>query len=206
MAVLKNFLINQNSFIPKYSPNSRGGGASEPNSEKIKMLPKRLPLAYIDEGVRKLVVNLNRIPDVFTNTTCEGHIWRNTPAWPTKDGWIHLNIEEGTNTNLVSTIESEFLESHPIFEIEKWGSGLFKNFNHYTLVGHYESHEDGELFHRINEEEQQKYFERAEITRVEMLKGWDDLNKVVVNYLTRNYGPNFRRSLPFRELRPNRNS
>ena len=44
------------------------------------MLPHRFNLNHLDRGIRKVVVNLNRIPDVFTFTTCEGHVWRDIPV------------------------------------------------------------------------------------------------------------------------------
>lgn len=161
------------------------------------MLPSRLPIGHLDIGIRAVVINLNRIPGVFTNTTCEGHIWRDIPAWPTKDGWIHFNVQNGTNPTLISRIKKEFVESHPIFELEEGGNNLYDDFLHYTMEGHYESHDGGNLFDRINEQEQQQYFERAEIRRKEILRGWLDFNKVVASYLADNFGKDYKK-LPFR--------
>lgn len=83
------------------------------------MLPSRLQLKYLDRGVRSIVISLNRIPGVFTNTTCESRIWRDCPNWPTKDGWIHFNVQNLTNLILIPKIKKDFVDGHPIFEIEE---------------------------------------------------------------------------------------
>jgi hypothetical protein len=161
------------------------------------MLPEGFDLRHLDSGILEAVVNLNRIPGVFTNTTCEGHIWRNTPAWPTKDGWIHFNVKKETNKNLISKIKKNFIEKHPIFELEEWNDYIFdNNYLHYTMVGHYESHDDGNLFGRIGKFGQWRYFRRAEKTRKEMLKGWLDFNETIISYLRENFGKEYEK-LPY---------
>ena len=160
------------------------------------MLPHSFPLEALDDGIRSVVVNINRIPGVFTNTTCEGHIWRDCPTWPTKDGWIHFNVRDGTNSELVPKIKRDFLEQNNIFELEEWGNKLERDYSAYTMVAHYESHDNGSLFGRINEQEQQEYFRRAEKRRGEILKGWGNFNEVLISYLKEKFGENYE-ILPF---------
>ena len=163
------------------------------------MLPNGLSIEHLDPGIRSIVININRIPGVFTNTTCEGHIWKDCPNWPTKDGWIHFNVQNRINKDLITRIKKEFVERHPIFELEEWGNNLYEDYFHYTMMAHYESHDWGDLFDRINEKEQQEYFQRAEVRRQEILRGWLDFNKVIISYLTDNFGKNYKK-LPFKEI------
>jgi|SRR3972149_7167391 len=163
------------------------------------MLPYNLSLKNLDEGIRNLVVNINRIPEAYTNTTCEGHIWRDCPNWPTKDGWIHFNVHNKINEDLTAKIKKEFLETHQkIFELEEGGNALYQDYFHNTMVAHYESHDRGKLFSRINEQEQQEYFKRADERRKEILRGWIDFDGVIVSYLKDRFGMDYEK-LPFRE-------
>lgn len=159
------------------------------------MLPQGFNLKHLDIGIRNLVVNINRIPGVYTDTTCEGHIWRDTPAWPTKDGWVHFNVKEGTNPELITDING-FLEWHPNFELQSFTHRLSKEYLHYTIFAHFESHDDGNLLYRINKRQQSAYFARAEKRLRDNLNGWADLDGVVIEYLKRNVREDYK-SLAF---------
>ena len=52
------------------------------------------------------------------------------------------------------------------------------------------------LFDRISEKEQEEYFQRADVRKVELLKGWDDLGEIVENYIMREITKDIS-SLPF---------
>ena len=160
------------------------------------MLPIGFNLEHLDIGIRNLVVNINRIPEVYTCTTCEGHIWRDTLAWPTKDGWLHFDVKEGTNSELIPEI-NRFLEWHPNFELQDWdGQRISKEYLHYTMLAHFESHEDGDLLYRINKKQQSAYFARAEKRLKDNLNGWADLEWVVIEYLKRHVREDYK-NLPF---------
>lgn len=164
------------------------------------MLPYRLSLDELDDGIRDLVINLNRIPGVYTNTTCEGHIWRDIPAWPTKDGWIHLNVSKIEHTELIPRIRN-FVVANSIFELEGPNSLSDERHNHYIINGLYESHDNGQLFDRINLKEREDYFKRAEKRREELLKGWGNLNTLVIQYIKDNITLDYL-SLKFRDSKP----
>lgn len=162
------------------------------------MLPERLKLECIDEGVRDVVIALNRIPGVNTYTTCEGHIWREIPAWPTKDGWVHFDRPRDRHEKLVGDI-SRFCEGIEFFDIEV--PKVVENFPLiHTVNGKYEPHHDNDfndLFSEMNKRERGAYFERAEVRREEILKGWGELNEVIIDYIRRNITIDVE-SLPFR--------
>lgn len=70
------------------------------------MLPKEFDLEKLDEGIRNLVININRIPEVDTETTCEGYIWEYNSSFPTKFGWIHFNRPTIKRKGLIQRIKS----------------------------------------------------------------------------------------------------
>ena len=65
-----------------------------------------------------------------------------------------------------------------------------------TIEAKFEDHQDGMLFDRISEKEQEEYFQRADVRKVELLKGWDDLGEIVENYIMREITKDIS-SLPF---------
>ena len=161
------------------------------------MLPSKIALEDLDVGVRDLVVNLNRIPGVYTYTTCEGHIWRDCFAWPTKDGWVHFNVPKNKHEGLVKGVK-RFVEWHPTFKLEDWGEDVSsKEHIAYTMNALFESHDNGNLFGRLNASQRRNYFRRAETRLRTNLNGWADLNGVVIQYLTENFGDKYTQ-LPFR--------
>ena len=99
---------------------------------------------------------------------------------------------------MVPRIKKEFLAGHPIFELEEWGNGLHKDYFHYTMVAHYESHDGGKLFNRLNKNQQKNYFRRAETRREHILRGWADFDGIIISYLKDRFGPDYEK-LPFRQ-------
>lgn len=170
--------------------------------EEITMIPSNIPLKGIDKGIRNLVININRIPEVYTLTNCEGHIWRDTPLWPTKDGWMYFLLKNNTHPQLIPDIR-KFMGTHPSFSLKEQGNCMNPGFQFYTVNAVFESHDNGTLFERITKAEQEAYFSRAEVRLKENLQGWADLNRVVIDYLRSQYGQGYR-SLPYKDPAPRR--
>jgi len=160
------------------------------------MLPEGFKLSYLDSGITRIVVALNRIPEVSTLTTCEGHVWRDTPFWPTKWGWVHFAKPEGVHEGLVTDIQN-YCAKNELFGMSKPYklSQKSRDYNR-TIEAKFEDHQDGMLFDRISEKEQEEYFQRADVRKVELLKGWDDLGEIVENYIMREITKDIS-SLPF---------
>ncbi len=160
------------------------------------MLPHRFNLRDLDKGIRRVVVNLNRIPDVFTYTTCEGHVWRDCPIWPAKDGWVHFNIPKGRYSDFMDRTLEFVKGKNGLFELSGPRSFYTSSHDEYTMSGLFEDHEHGELFDRLDDSGQAAYFDRADERKVVLLSGWADWNSVIVAYLRENFGSDFKR-LPF---------
>jgi hypothetical protein len=71
----------------------------------------------------------------------------------------------------------------------------------YLLEGCFESHENGTLFNRLNAQQIEEYFDRAEERKRALLSGWGELDERVVKYAERITGMKIT-SIPF-ILEPN---
>ena len=160
------------------------------------MLPEIVKLEHLDPGVRDLVVNLNRIPNIDTFTNCEGHIWENIPNWPTKDGWAYFTNPSEEYPSLLSGINA-FIHRMPYFTFESKEDMVREGIIFNTILAEYESHDWGNLFERILPEEQESYFRRAEIRHDYHLLVWEELNDLVETWIRRNLSPDIK-SLPYR--------
>ncbi len=160
------------------------------------MLPKIVKLDHLDSGVRDLVVNLNRIPNVDTFTNCEGHIWRNTPNWPTKDGWVYFTNPSEEYPSLIKGIDL-LIHYMPHFTFESEEDRGRAGFTFNTIRAEYESHDWGNLFERISPEEQEAYFQRAELRHGYHLLVWEELNDLVETWIRKNLSSDIK-SLPYR--------
>lgn len=84
------------------------------------MLPKEFNLNNLDNGIRGLVITINRIPEVNKKTTiygptsCEGHIWNSKDYPSTKDGWIYFYKPILKRTGLIRRI-NQFCKEYPYF-------------------------------------------------------------------------------------------
>lgn len=140
----------------------------------------------IDKGVLEAVVSINRIPDVFTNTTCEGHVWRKYPVWPTKNGWIYFNFPEEKYKDLVEKIE-KFCTEKGFFSLEKCRSS--NGYRKYTINANFEPHHNSpckDIFSKMSDEEKEAYLQRAEIRKEKILAGWKEFNDILINYVMEN--------------------
>lgn len=151
-------------------------------------LPNYVKLEHLDPGIKNLVINLNRIPGVYTQTTCEGHVWREVPAWPTKDGWVHFQKPKMQHDKLVVSID-DYCRDNAIFTLtDRTWDGQDK-VDEYTINGLFESHQgdDGlKPFDDMNKKEQNAYWNRADVRMIDILKGWNELNQVVLRYIREN--------------------
>ena len=149
-------------------------------------LPNYVRLHDLDRGIRELVINLNRIPQIHTQTNCEGHVWREVPAWPTKNGWIYFQKPQSQHENLIIGL-NKYCNENQIFRLTQYNRDTDDEIIQYTINGMFESHEgdDGlKPFEDMNKKEQAAYWKRADIRKIELLKGWKELNNMVVKYIT----------------------
>jgi hypothetical protein len=146
-------------------------------------LPQGFNIEKPDNGIRELVINLNQIPGVDTDTTCEGHVWYEFPKWPTKDGWIHFSTSKGENKDLVELVKS-FCSKSGYFKLE--GPKELGEISSFTIIALYEPHHDEKcenLFAKWSRQQQQDYFRRAEDRRKQHAQGWKELNELVIDYI-----------------------
>ncbi|MBS3079411.1 hypothetical protein J4218_04775 [Candidatus Pacearchaeota archaeon] len=154
------------------------------------MLPRNFELRWLDYGIRSLVISLNRIPGVYTMTTCEGHIWKDIPLWPTKDGWVHFGKPRGVHDGLVTEIRAFLFR--PEYYFFNLGISEFPNCPNldptHTISASFDKHTIGaeSIFLRMDLISQRNYFKRAERRKQKMLQGWNDLNQVVIGYIRKN--------------------
>ncbi|RJQ15693.1 hypothetical protein C4573_06075 [Candidatus Woesearchaeota archaeon] len=161
-------------------------------------LCETVKLEHVDDHVLDLVINLNRIPQINTLTTCEGHVPYEPPTWPAKDGWIYFTIPEGAYRDLLLTLEL-FCQERNYFALRNIRS-VKPMIESFQIVAEYEPHHDAEmnnLFEKMNDAGKKAYFERAEIRRKEILQGWSDLNALVVQYIQAHIAEDIE-SLPYR--------
>jgi hypothetical protein len=155
------------------------------------MLPAKFNLDHLDDEIRELVININRIPGVYTNTTCEGHVWEECPAWPAKDGWTHFNVPSGSHEGLIPHL-NQFFFAHPYFDLtyyENTTPSLQDRPIHYMITANHPQHRiDGEdIFSRLPEELQRDYFEFChEWKRRKINPGWRRLNELILDYIRKN--------------------
>ncbi len=162
------------------------------------MLPKVIKLGDLDEGIMNLVVDMNRIPKVHTLTNCEGHIWEDCPTWPTKDGWLHFLTEKNDHGELLEDISS-YCDG---FDHMNIGTTDYLERLVHTISAEFEPHHNygmENLFEKMSEREQAKYFKNAEIRKSEILNNWSDLNSLVRNYIKNNISE-YVDTLPYREI------
>ncbi len=162
------------------------------------MLPSNFNLDDLDDGIRQLVIDLNRIPELHTMTNCEGHIWRDTPAWPTKDGWVHFFKPEGLYKDLVLDINAfGYRRGYYFFNLIDWGT-INSGSSQYTIEARFDQHNISfdSLFERMDKRNQRDYLRRARTRKQRILQGWNELDKVVIDYIKRAINQDYQ-SLPF---------
>ena len=159
------------------------------------MIPSYVNVAKLDPGIKPLVISLGRLSNVKTLTNCEGEIWRNTPGWPTKNGWIYFLRNPMEHQKLVDSVD---FYCNGISYFDSFSSNYGKKIMQ-TIDGLFEPHHDehhNDLFGQMNEQEQEAYFQRAGIRKKELFKGWFDLNQITIDYITDNITKDIE-SLPY---------
>jgi hypothetical protein len=149
------------------------------------MIPSYVNIDHLDSGIKPLILSLGRIPNIETMTNCEGHIYRELDLMPTKGGWVYfLRVPEEHN-KLIHGIEL-YCNDHCYFDTH---SILSANSSRQTIDGLFEPYEDkgwNNLFIQMNKNQQEAYFQRAEVRKQELLKGWSELNQVTLDYIKNN--------------------
>ena len=171
------------------------------------MLPKGFNLNHIDPGIRNLVITLNRIPEVNKKTTnygptsCEGHVYPKLKVMPVKNGWLYFYKPMSRKRGLMRTME-QFCSERPFFKLELrhfMSEGDFSmvglnpapygKFGFYEVIAGFEPYEDRAkeiYFDGKTEEEQKEYYEKAELRKLEILKGWNTLDSRLLDYIFEN--------------------
>ncbi len=164
------------------------------------MLPKNFKLERLDNGIKNLVITLNKIPEVHTATTCEGHVWRDCPAYPTKDGWVYFSKDKN---GLTKTIEN-FCIDYPAFILDYNPIVDFYIINGTfgDELGDPHKNSAGIHFEKWSKDEQEKFFEKADIRKKEILLGWNELDSRLKDYIIKNITRDIE-SLSYFELNPN---
>lgn len=141
----------------------------------------------IDKGIRELVIDLNRIPDLNTYTCCEGEIYRDCPMMPTKAGWIHIATKKDTNSGLISLLQ-EFRRLY--FSVKGPREDIFyRDWIDHSIYAENYPFEDAEynnLFYDMTTEQREVFFEKAEERKIILLEGWKALGSNVRDYIRKN--------------------
>jgi hypothetical protein len=163
------------------------------------MLPIDVKVEHLDEGMKDLVVNINRIPSVHTLTNCEGEIWRES-TMPTKDGWLYFIKKPEVHEGLVKIIQT-YCGRTPNFSFEGpekdhihpfYGGG----FDFYAVKAMFEQIDENIRFCELSKRDQEDYYKKAEVRKADLLKGWAGLNQEVLKYIMAEVSPEVE-SLPF---------
>jgi hypothetical protein len=150
-------------------------------------LPKYVKREHLDDGIANVVININKIPGIGTMTTCEGHVWRDTPMWPAKNGWIHFHKEKGLHDTLIDSMK-KFCDKNSYFSIDNYVWDNIPNIENFTINANFEDHTCFDYFH--NSKELADYFDRVDKEKKHILDGWNELNKLVVGYIKKKISQN----------------
>ncbi|VVB82983.1 Uncharacterised protein [uncultured archaeon] len=186
----------------------------KPNSEK-QMLPKEFDLNNLDEGIRGLIITLNRIPEVNKKTTiygptsCQGHVYKDGDGRPhsTKDGWIYFYRPTLKRIDLAERIK-QFCNERPYFSLDELNVleesdfiplGLDLNqseeLRNYSINASFWIDAGYEDNYRVLRNEK-KLIEKASIRQQELLSGWQELDSRIKDYIIKNITKDIE-SLPY---------
>src|SRR4030042_3333452 len=180
------------------------------------MLPKEFNLDNLDNGIRGLVITLNRITEINKKTTiygptsCEGHIgeYKNGNPYSTKDGWIFFYKPAKKRKDLIGRI-NQFCIEFPYFsisdrEMEEFDflrAGLnpdqTEKFSSYEIIGSFWS-DTGYMDNFRFLEEDARLIEKARIRKKELVSGWNELDSRIKDYIAKNIKKDIE-SLPYME-------
>lgn len=151
----------------------------------------------IDEHIRELVININRIPNMHTYTTCQGEIYRDTPMMPTKDGWIHISTLKDQNAGVIMTV-NEFCNSNEYFSLEGPQQDMWLAHNAVYTINAKHLEYDHETFYKLTTADQEKFFLEADKRQSLLNIGWHVLDEKVVSYIKEHIYHDVK-SLPYRD-------
>lgn len=144
-------------------------------------------LKDVDDAIRPLVININRIPGIYTQTTCEGHVWHECPAFPTKDGWIHFSKPKEQHDKLIISID-DYCKSNKLFSLTDWHQE--SETDQYTINAAFDAEHDEyqrvEILEKLNPKEKKEFWTGMDAQKPILISGWRDLNQVVVRYIKEN--------------------
>lgn len=158
------------------------------------MLENFVKLSELDDGIRNLVIHMAKIQGVILYTNCEGHVWRGINMWPTKEGWLHFDIEsEGKTYSLLREIRN-FCNRTPHFRLEGPNNcPRTKGFESYTIEALYDRHPE-----QTTAEVLDTYWRKSDRRHFQHLVGWHKLNTLVADWIRVNLNEH-PALLPFRE-------
>ncbi len=155
-------------------------------------------LRELDDAIRPLVININRIPGIYTQTTCEGHVWHDCPAFPTKDGWVHFSKPKNQHGGLVTTIQ-EYCKENKFFSLTNWGGE--PGIDQYTINAAFDAEHDEyeriDILESLSPEEKKEFWSKMDSQKPVLVAGWRDMNQVIVRYIKENINPDLFK-LPYR--------
>lgn len=158
------------------------------------MIPQRVQDKHIDLGVFGLVKNLNRVPGVFTYTTCEGHVYgEECPLMPTKSGWVHVHIPDEHKT-LLGAI-NDYVATNPFFELVFWDSWD----PHHTIDACFDDDTCEVDLDQLSPTKKVDYLAKSQARLKEHFKGWKDMEDIVADYIQLELGF-YPGQLPYRDV------
>jgi hypothetical protein len=177
------------------------------------MLPKNFDLENLDDGIKNLVITLNRIPYINPKTTlygptsCEGHNYDGC----LRNGWIYFYKPESKRNDLIKTID-EFCKEYTLFNMEPpqimnqydlSQLGLNPNqpesFGFHQIEGRFfnDNEKEPSYYDCVSDKQKEAWRENIEIRRKEILSGWNELDSRIKNYIIENITKDIE-SLPYR--------
>lgn len=151
----------------------------------------------LELGRSGLVITLNKIPEVYTQTTCEGHINYCPPILPVKDGWVHFVVPKKKYTGLVDTIE-HFCYWNKLFNLNQ-GMSFRESEEAYTISANLGQAESQGNYSRMNEKQRAQFNRVVKKRKIQVLKGWNMLDELVEDWVRHNINLDVE-SLPYQEL------
>ena len=168
------------------------------------MIPRIIQLKHIDSKIRNLVVSLGRIPGIETLSNCEGHVYGyGLLAMPVKSGWFHFSRNHEQHLKLVDRFGNYCADSNGLFNLEesKINSSIDWVIN--SVFGNFKAYEKetpkGTIFwDEWPKQEQELYLQKARQTLSIMHQGWNDMNRIVLDYIKQDLKKD-PRTMPYRD-------
>ncbi len=170
------------------------------------MIPYNIYLKDIDDGLVKLVKDLNRIPGIGTMSTCEGHTYEKKCNYLCQDGWLYFYVTDNQNSEVVDIFE-QFCNQHRNFTFvscidtkDAPKNSLLYEINA-IFQGFEEHREDNSIWTLdMSEEERSEAFKDTRDQKARINEGWKELDKRIRQYITERISEDIE-SLPFHETK-----